>query len=571
MHRVDFYKKRPFKTRNADSFRLGDALSLFVPPSSKTQLSLRNPFDIDNVIIRGARGSGKTMFLRANHAYYLHSLVPSLTKGTQVTLPVFIKLNDFQHIADPKTIYKKLIVKIVEEICNIYQELSKASQLAKLHDSVRWIRDDYFRDNDLKTELLALKKLTSDAYKEQISRELRAEGGVVNEFVKLSAELKFGTLLEIEQKQEPSISDVERCYRRLLGNSDAQIVLLLDEAGSVPKEFFTGNGGESMFEVFMNQCRTSTFITTKIAIYPNSFQDVLRETRYGDIINLEDFIFEKDGYNDFRYRTENLIWTYLNHDVEESQRVDIFEIFEGTLKDDFGDAIEQAINGSRGNMRRLIQILDGSMIGAYERHGGAGQTSADDVTQSLKKNSQTMLGMYDSSEREFLREIGTACRSRSTFRFKFPNNSVTLTKYVKKSAEHNIINLVQANRGKSGYVYEFDYAYCVANEIPTHCVRNTERIDRLRSLTEADWIQRVTTLSADIIAHAAIPTKAEGSILYRKDTWGLIKGSDGKEYIFLFSDIVDGCEVSDFHQGRRVRFVPLVWDGKELAGAVESL
>ncbi|HNY41482.1 MAG TPA: hypothetical protein PKJ41_13870, partial [Bryobacteraceae bacterium] len=178
---------------------------------------------------------------------------------------------------------------------------------------------------------------------------------------------------------------------------------------------------------------------------------------------------------------------------------------------------------------------------------------------------------YDNGEREFLREVGIACRSRTTFRFKFPNNSVTLTKYTKRSAEHNIINLVQANRGKSGYVYEFDYAYCVANEIPTHSIRNTERIDKTRSLADADWIQRVTTLSSDIVAHATIQSKVEGTVLYCKDTWGVIKGRDDKEYIFLYSDIVDGCEVSDFHQGRHVRFAPLIWDGKELAGAVESL
>lgn len=61
------YKSRPFKVRNADEYDLSTVLDLFVDPTE----SLYNPFDYENVIVKGRMGTGKTMYLRANHAFYL--------------------------------------------------------------------------------------------------------------------------------------------------------------------------------------------------------------------------------------------------------------------------------------------------------------------------------------------------------------------------------------------------------------------------------------------------------------------------------------------------------------------
>lgn len=68
------FKLRPFKIRNADEYNVSNILSLFVSPIN----GLATPFDYENSIIKGRMGSGKTMYLRANHAYYLSGLVPSL-------------------------------------------------------------------------------------------------------------------------------------------------------------------------------------------------------------------------------------------------------------------------------------------------------------------------------------------------------------------------------------------------------------------------------------------------------------------------------------------------------------
>ena len=56
-------------------------------------------------------------------------------------------------------------------------------------------------------------------------------------------------------------------------------MLLIDEAGSLDRQFFKGANNDSFFEILMNQFRTASYIRTKIAIYPNSYQDILTEER----------------------------------------------------------------------------------------------------------------------------------------------------------------------------------------------------------------------------------------------------------------------------------------------------
>ena len=68
------FKARPFSTRNADEFDLSSILNLYVNPIS----GLNTPFDYENTIVKGRMGSGKTMYLRANYAFYMYGIVPSL-------------------------------------------------------------------------------------------------------------------------------------------------------------------------------------------------------------------------------------------------------------------------------------------------------------------------------------------------------------------------------------------------------------------------------------------------------------------------------------------------------------
>src|ERR1039457_3856548 len=98
---MSLYEDRPFKIRNAEEFDLPQVLDLFVDPASGS----RNPFEYENIIVKGRMGSGKTMYLRANYAYHLYSIVPSLLAGVPPTLPVLLRLSDYQQLRDPNEIY----------------------------------------------------------------------------------------------------------------------------------------------------------------------------------------------------------------------------------------------------------------------------------------------------------------------------------------------------------------------------------------------------------------------------------------------------------------------------------
>ena len=125
----ELYLKRPFKVRNADEYDLSQILTLFVSPLS----GLTTPFEFENNIIKGRMGSGKTMYLRANHAYYLYNLVPNLISNDELILPVMIRLSDFQHLKEPSEIYRSIIIKIVEELSSVYLHLENAKKLARIH------------------------------------------------------------------------------------------------------------------------------------------------------------------------------------------------------------------------------------------------------------------------------------------------------------------------------------------------------------------------------------------------------------------------------------------------------
>lgn len=111
---------------------------------------LRSPIDFENSIVKGRVGSGKTMFLRANYAYYLFNMVPRLIESEQLILPVFIRQNDFQHIIEPNEIYSQLVIKIVEEISTVYLKLQDLKQMKYIHNGMKRIPSDINFDAKIK-------------------------------------------------------------------------------------------------------------------------------------------------------------------------------------------------------------------------------------------------------------------------------------------------------------------------------------------------------------------------------------------------------------------------------------
>lgn len=560
------YRSRPFKTRNADEYNLRDILSLFVNPID----GLSSPLDFENSIIKGRMGSGKTMYLRANYAYYLFNLVPRLIEQRELILPVFIKLSDFQHLKSPADIYKALIIKIVEELSTIYLRLQDAKEMANIHLGMKKIKGDIFFDEKIKNTSKQLLQLGSEEYVQKIGIEFGLNAKASYRFAEASASFKENEVVEIKQKRNPGIGDINLAYDTLLKDSDGKILLLIDEAGSLDKTFFRGeNGGESLFEVFMNQLRTTDYIRTKVAIYPNSYSDILTETRYGDVITLEEDIDTIDNYKSYRLKVEGIIENYLNveYDTPQVKIETLFQYNEAEL----GDPIEELINGSGGNYRRLIQLLDSAMNEAFKRHGGTGKIEHQDAIITLQKHCQQQLNLFTDLEREYLLNLAKVCKSRSTYRFKYLYNAQILYKYMTKSQEFNLVKVVEAGSGRRGTTYAFDYAYCVLNDLPTHYVQQSEKIDKLRSVRTGEWITRVTNINNEIIAQAEIPNKINGEISYLTNGKGFIKGEDKIEYFFSSQYIIETDCSKTIYVSKNVRFNPTLLGDSKMATDIEIL
>jgi hypothetical protein len=563
---VELYKKRPFKTRNADEYNLSDILSLFVNPLE----GLRSPLDFENSIIKGRMGSGKTMFLRANHAYYLYNIVPSLLAGEELILPVFIRLSDFQHIKDPIEIYRELTIKIVEELSTIYKKLRDSRTMASIHSGMKNIPTDIYFDEKIKSTAHQLLKLDSDEYVQKISKEFGAAGQAKYSIFELSAKYNQSTFIELKKKPNPGINDIVEIYNLLLADTGGKILLLIDEAGALDRQFFKSDANNSYFEIFLNQLRTANFIRTKIAVYPNSYSDILTETRYGDIVQLEEEINTKESYLKYRSKVEAIIYNYLNFDSYEENDGDkilpdkLFEINDSKM----GDSIEQLINGSAGNFRRLIHLLDQAMNEAYISNKGDGKVNVDDAINALKNHCQGILTLFSAPEKEFIHSIAKVCKNRSTYRFKLPNYGQVLFKYLTKSQEYNILNILEAGSGRRGTTYYFDYSYCIHQDLTTHLLDNSEKIDKDRSYTSGTWVTRNVIIDDDLIKQAEMPGKISGKFEFiNKEGSGFIQDEEGNQYLYYKDYFVTSDKNKSIYLGKEVVFYP--WKSGDILIATE--
>ena len=561
----ELFLARPFKIRNADEYAASSILNLFVSPTS----GLATPFDFENIIVKGRMGSGKTMYLRANHAYYISCLVPSLiAHSKELILPVLIRLSDFQHLTKPEDIYRAIIIKIVEELCSIYMYLENMKTLADLQAGIRYLPDTAIRAHKFAQSMRQLAALGSDEYIERVSTELGLKGGIKPKFIELSAEFRKTNFAEIKKKPNPGIKDIEECYQNLLEDQDGKVLLLIDEAGSLDKSFFKDNEESScFFEILMNQFRTAPYIRTKIAIYPNSYSDMLTETRYGDTVLLEETVTNDAGYLRYRSRAREVINNYLNPEPYVESKFKAEQVF--ALSERHGDCLEQLMYASGGNMRRLIQLLDMAMDAAYSEFGQPTTVTKEHALAALKKHGESMELLFSPTDIDFLGDLVSVCKARGTYKFQFPN--VPLYKYTGKSQEYNVITVDQLGSGRRATTYAFDYAYCVLKDIPTHRMIDSEKINRDRSNEEGRWLTRTATINQEVIDHAALPGKLEGRVEFIRADAGFITSDQGEQFFFMRQDVIDADRRKSIMYATRLRFFPTMLGDSKQAVLLEVL
>ncbi len=564
----EIYVARPFKIRNADEYNLKSILDLFIDPTD----GLVGPFEFHNCIVKGKMGSGKTMFLRANYAYYLYTLVPCLMEEKPIVLSVYIRLSDFQNIQNPEEIYYAIIIKIIEEIVSVCKHLQSADELARLHTGASTLTGLWSTQKDFVQILDTLRKLTSEEYVETVTTGLKAQGSITASFLAAYSDYEKNTIREMKRHDKPSFQHLIDACDRLISPFDGSLLLLFDEIGSTNRGFFKStDDSDSYFETLMNQLRTLPCVRTKLAVYPNSYSDILKETRYGDVVELQcDCMNDDIQYNSFIAKTVSLMEKYIETSTNIKYKAeDVFEISVGNQ-----NLIEQIINASEGNMRRLVHLLDASMNVAYTRCQGHERVKLEDVLVALKRQGAEMESQFLDADRNFLEKLSKVCRSRSTYRFTFPNKSTYIGKYTNFSEEYNVVNIKQPGTGRQGTVYSFDYAYCVYKDIPTHYIKDTEKIDKSRSRSLGEPIKRTAQLSDELLIQSDIVGKIDGFVRFvlPDKTGGMVEGTDKKIYLFTNEYIIKSDQSKHFRVGTQLRFLPMAINESTLvASEVEIL
>lgn len=562
----DIYKAQPFKIRNAEELELKEILTRFVNPNDK----MSEHFDFENKIIRGRKGSGKTMYLKANYAHNFFEIIPNLSENIPFILPILIQLNDFATIKDKDQLYKliigKIISKIIEECKNIY-DLKK---LNPIHTSLKMapILDKKYEES-ISNASFELLQLNSDSYAKKIGKITKAKGTFGYNVNHITVEVEKDYEMVLTGKREPQISDIDDIHKILLKEYNGNILILIDEVSSLNRNFFNNKDGESYFEILMNQFRTRDYIRTKVAVYSDHYSDILQGIRYGDVLRLEENVTENKGYKKFRELTKNLIRNYLTTAVHNCLvEQDIIEpelIFQFNADGD--DCIEQLIYASGGNMRRLVSLLNLTMTNTYSKYPEGIIIQKKHAINALIQQSEEMEKVIKTyQDKEFLDKITRFCKMKKTYRFHFINKSAKLRKFYANSREFNLINIVS----NSGYcnTYYFDYSYCIAHNLPTH-INNRGVIDENRSLSttimmkiqsakqihvETKWILTPAIISDDQDLTTDYIIRSFGTVLLRDDENSIIKGDDGCEYKFSKNDILTKSQ--PIIQNDRVRFIP---------------
>lgn len=161
---------RPFKVRNADEFDLAEVLHRFINPRSK----LYSPFEYESSILRGKKGTGKTMYLRANYALYQYDVYAAIMEGRRPHVPIFLSLSQFQHITDVDDLYRRIMFALCENLVLSYQNLFDSNYMRGVHLGMQTLPAYYFSAAKIRDAGKELLRMNVENYVQTI--EAQQEG-----------------------------------------------------------------------------------------------------------------------------------------------------------------------------------------------------------------------------------------------------------------------------------------------------------------------------------------------------------------------------------------------------------
>ena len=452
-------KRNPFTFNNAEKFSAHHIMHLFVTSEGRNKGAVRPTGD---AIIRGSRGSGKTMLLRYLNIFGNFSFDDNVKdKKVSESFPVLVNLS-LIHNSEWKSSVSSLI--------------ESAEKL--IYESV----------------LQSLEKKNKELH----SAEFR------------NAMFRVKQRLDVLANQEGSnIWKLGVAIKEHMTNYFSHILLLIDEVAPVfPKEFFIDS--ENGFLRWMNSIRNSGPYFTRIAVYPNDISDILNEDRFGTVINLDYNVKNNDDYIAYKDYCIELVNRYLRMvSINRLKPTKLSDIINLDNKNE-NDAFEQLLYASDGSSRRFSSLMDKCLTtNRYEKDK---LFDKDDIFEIIKEFSNNLLSSYDLSEREIAHSLAKACRKQITYRFRLPNLSSLVNSLHAKNEELNIVKLAEIGTGRRGTTYEFTYPYCILMDIQTHYLKDTRKICTSRDSQSGEWISQVTSITRNQIDYLNKELRLEGII-----------------------------------------------------------
>jgi len=471
--------KNPFAVSNAEKISIDMITKLFVQDEERHRSALRLSGD---AIIRGKRGSGKTMCLRYLNWFgedQFHGAISE--RKTAECFPVFVNLGQM-HVADAEG--------SVEAILDRAEKMIVQQTLDSLESVCTELQSAEFR--------AALHKC-----KQRFSNLKNQEGSQIAQLGKSISE------------------NLSRHFDRVL--------LLIDEIAPVfPKRFF--QDGENGYGRWMNSIRNSGPFNTRIAVYPNDVSDTLNEERFGTVVNLEFNPREHADYEAFRGYAIKVFNQYMSSvAADRNQPPTIHDVLE-VSESSYGDGLEQLLYASNGSSRRLVRLFEKCVTHRCGKPKNIRLTKVM-VLEVMREFSENLLSGYSTTEQQLANSLAKACKKGGTFRFRCAGMSELIRRICMSREETNLVELVEAGSGTRATTYEFHYPYCVQTGIPTHHIKETQRINHDRDLTQGEWIQRITGLDKDELDIFKDDVRENGTVVEVADEMILIRTDDEREFI----------------------------------------
>ena len=488
-------RSNPFTFNNAEKISASQIIDLFVSSEGRNKSAVRLTGD---AILRGSRGSGKTMLLRYLEIFGNVLFNDNLrNKKVSESFPVMVNFS-FLHPSERAG--------SIPEAMLAAEKLIFDSILDALNKKSDELQSPEFRDALFRT-------------KQKLNASSSLKGSLI---------WKLGIAI-----------------RENLSKYFQHVLLLIDEVAPVfPKEFFTERNG---FMEWMNVIRNNVPYFTRVAVYPSDISDVLNEERFGSVVNLDYDIRNSNDYLSFRNYCIELVNKYLRLvSISPKEPTTITNIIKVT--EDAADPLEQLIYASDGSSRRFLSLMDKCLTSPVYKNQCV--YTKDEILLIIKEFSTNLLSSYSLTDKEIALSIAKACKKQITYRFRLPGLSGLIMALYAKKEELNIIKLAEIGTGRRGTTYEFSYPYCILMDLPTHYLKDSRKLCTSRDYLTGEWITPVTTIQKDQLDFLSSEFKLSGEVTAL--TVDLVEIKSDKGIIYIAEGTEDALSIGD-----RVSFIGL--------------